>query len=39
MKAPAKYLWLVLGGVATLLVAVVLVFALAFDPKSGPGAR
>ncbi len=33
MKAPAKYLWLVLGGVATLLVAVVLVFALAFDPN------
>src|SRR6267378_1196200 len=33
MKAPAKYLWLALGGVMTLLVAVVLVFALAFDPN------
>src|SRR5712692_2626311 len=33
MKKPVKYLWLVLGGVATLLVAVVLVFALAFDPN------
>src|SRR5216684_866790 len=33
MKTPAKYLWLVLGGVVTLLVAVVLVFALAFDPN------
>src|ERR1700704_927903 len=33
MKTPAKYLWLALGGVVTLLVAVVLVFALAFDPN------
>src|SRR3979490_823528 len=33
MKAPAKCLWVALGGVVTLLVAVVLVFALAFDPN------
>jgi AsmA protein len=33
MKIPVKYLWLVLGGVAALLVAVVLVFALTFDPN------
>jgi len=33
MKTPVKYLWLVLGGVVTLLVAAVLVFALAFDPN------
>jgi AsmA protein len=33
MKKPVKYLWLALGGVAALLVAVVLVFALTFDPN------
>src|SRR5712692_2423648 len=33
MKKPVKYLWLALGGVVALLVAVVLVFALAFDPN------
>ena len=33
MKTPVKYLWLALGGVVTLLVAVVVVFALAFDPN------
>ncbi len=32
MKKPVKYLWLALGGVVALLVAVVLVFALTFDP-------
>jgi AsmA protein len=33
MKTPVKYLWLALGGVVTVLAAVVLVFALAFDPN------
>jgi len=33
MKKPVKYIWLALGGVVAFLVAVVLVFALAFDPN------
>src|SRR2546427_1295864 len=33
MKKPIKYLWLALGGVAALLVAGILVFALTFDPN------
>src|SRR6266850_2290105 len=33
MTKPLKYLWLALGGVVALLVAVVLVFALTFDPN------
>ena len=33
MKKPVKYLWLALGGLVALAVAVVLVFALTFDPN------
>src|SRR5438876_965803 len=33
MKKTVKYIWLALGGVVAFLVAVVLVFALAFDPN------
>src|SRR6266513_5213834 len=33
MKKPVKYLWLALGAVVAFLVAVVLVFALRFDPN------
>ena len=33
MKKPVKYLWLALGGVVAFLAAVVLVFALGFDPN------
>src|SRR5258708_11154359 len=33
MKKPVKCLWLALGGVVALLVAVVVVFALTFDPN------
>src|SRR5947207_9023419 len=33
MKKPVKYLWLALGGIAALLAAGILVFALTFDPN------
>src|SRR6266480_3773352 len=33
MKKPVKYLWLALGGIAALLTAGILVFALTFDPN------
>ena len=33
MKKPVKYIWLALGGLVALAVAVVLVFALTFDPN------
>src|SRR3989475_6608195 len=37
MKRPVKYLWLALGGLVALSVAVVLVFALTFDPNRYKG--
>jgi AsmA protein len=37
MEKPVKYLWRALGGVAALLVALVLVFALTFDPNRYKG--